>query len=75
MRPETRYARSGDVHVAYQTVGDGPIDVLFVDQWWSNVDSQWDVPPLAQMALPALPLLIQTLACWLLPTRPNQYSL
>ena len=39
----------GDVHIAYQTVGDGPIDVLFVDQWWSNVDSQWDVPPLARM--------------------------
>src|ERR1700675_1679535 len=49
MRPETRYARSGDVHLAYQTVGDGPIDVLFIDQWWSNVDTQWDVPPLARM--------------------------
>jgi len=49
LRPETRYARSGDVHVAYQTLGDGPIDVLFVDQWWSNVDTQWDVPPLARM--------------------------
>ena len=49
MRPETRYARSGDVHLAYQTVGDGPIDMLFVEQWWSNVDTQWDVPPLARM--------------------------
>lgn len=48
-RPETRYARSGDVHVAYQTLGDGPMDVLFVDQWWSNVDSQWELPPLARM--------------------------
>lgn len=48
-RPETRYARSGDVHLAYQVVGEGPIDVLFIDQWWSNVDSQWDVPPLARM--------------------------
>jgi class 3 adenylate cyclase len=47
--PTTRYARSGDVHVAYQTVGDGPLDVVLVDQWWSNVDAQWDVPPLAQM--------------------------
>ena len=37
------------MHIAYQTVGDGPIDVLFIDQWWSNVDSQWDVPPLARM--------------------------
>jgi class 3 adenylate cyclase len=49
MRPETRYARSGDVHLAYQTVGDGPLDILLVEQWWSNVDSQWDVPPLATM--------------------------
>jgi class 3 adenylate cyclase len=48
-RPETRYARSGDLHLAYQTLGEGPIDVLFVDQWWSNVDAQWDVPPLARM--------------------------
>jgi class 3 adenylate cyclase len=48
-RPETRYARSGDVHVAYQTLGDGPIDVVFIDQWWSNVDTQWEVPPLAGM--------------------------
>jgi class 3 adenylate cyclase len=49
MRPETRYARSGNVHLAYQTVGDGPIDILLVEQWWSNVDTQWDVPPLARM--------------------------
>ena len=48
-RPETRYARSGDVHLAYQTVGEGPLDVLMVDQWWTNVDGQWDVPPLARM--------------------------
>jgi class 3 adenylate cyclase len=49
MRPETRYARAGDLHVAYQTLGEGPLDLLFIDQWWSNVDSQWDVPPLARM--------------------------
>jgi class 3 adenylate cyclase len=48
-RPETRYARSGDVHIAYQTLGDGPFDLLFVDQWWSNVDTQWELPPLARM--------------------------
>src|ERR1044071_4879972 len=48
-RPETRYARSGDVHIAYQTLGKGPLDVLVVDQWWSNVDTQWELPPLARM--------------------------
>ena len=49
MRPETRYARSGEVHIAYQTVGDGPLDVVLVDQWFSNVDAQWEVPPLARL--------------------------
>ena len=29
-RPETRYARSGDVNIAYQVVGDGPLDLVFV---------------------------------------------
>ena len=28
MVPETRYARSGDVHIAYQVIGDGPIDLV-----------------------------------------------
>src|ERR687887_2872782 len=48
MRPETRYARSGDVHIAYQTLGESSLDLLFVDQWFSNVDAQWDLPPLAR---------------------------
>jgi hypothetical protein len=30
--PETRYARSGDLHIANQVVGDGRIDVVLVDQ-------------------------------------------
>jgi class 3 adenylate cyclase len=47
--PATRYARSGDLHIAYQTVGDGPADLVLVDQWFSNVDSQWDFPPLARL--------------------------
>jgi class 3 adenylate cyclase len=45
--PETRYARNGDLHIAYQLVGDGPVDVVLLPQWFSNIDSQWDVPPLA----------------------------
>ena len=47
--PETRYARAGDLHVAYQVFGDGPIDLVFVDQWFSNVDAVWDFPPLARL--------------------------
>jgi class 3 adenylate cyclase len=46
--PETRYARAGDVHVAYQVAGDGDPVVTFVDQWFSNVDAQWRLPPLAR---------------------------
>jgi class 3 adenylate cyclase len=49
MRPETRYARSGELDIAYQTVGDGPIDVALVDQWFSNVDAQWELSPLARL--------------------------
>jgi len=46
--PQTRYARAGELHVAYQVVGNGPIDVTFIDQWWSNVDAMWRVPPFAR---------------------------
>lgn len=47
--PETRYARSGDVHIAYQVVGDGPVDLVLVEQWFGHVEAQWDLPPLAQL--------------------------
>jgi class 3 adenylate cyclase len=46
---ETQYARNGDLHIAYQTIGDGPIDVVLVDQWFSNMDAQWKFPPLAHL--------------------------
>ena len=49
MRPQTRYARNGTFHIAYQTLGDGPIDLLVVDQWFSNVEAQWDFEPLAAL--------------------------
>jgi class 3 adenylate cyclase len=47
--PETRYARSGGLHIAYQVVGAGPPDVVLVDQWFSHLDAQWDVPPVARL--------------------------
>jgi pimeloyl-ACP methyl ester carboxylesterase len=46
--PETRYARSGDVNIAYQVVGEGPLDVVWVQGWVSNVEAMWDVPPMAR---------------------------
>jgi pimeloyl-ACP methyl ester carboxylesterase len=46
--PETRYAKSGDIHVAYQVVGDGPLDLVWVQGWVSNVEAMWDVRPMAR---------------------------
>ena len=43
-QPETRYVKSGDVHIAYQVVGDGPLDVVFVPGFVSNVEANWDSP-------------------------------
>ena len=39
MVPETRYAKSGDVHVAYQVFGSGPIDLVFVPGFVSHVEN------------------------------------
>jgi class 3 adenylate cyclase/alpha-beta hydrolase superfamily lysophospholipase len=44
MRPETRFAKSGDVHIAYQVVGDGPLDIVFVCGGTTNVELWWDHP-------------------------------
>ena len=43
-RSVTRYARSGDVNIAYQAVGDGPFDLVFVPGAVSHVDLLWDDP-------------------------------
>ncbi len=43
-RTQTKYAKSGDVHIAYQIVGDGPIDLVIVPGWASNVEGWWDLP-------------------------------
>src|SRR5262249_34010053 len=45
---ETRYARNGDVHIAYQVVGDGPIDLVYTIGIWSNVEIMWDWPTYAR---------------------------
>ena len=44
----TRYARSGDVQIAYQVAGDGPLDVLVVPRWFSNIELDWELPPTAR---------------------------
>ena len=45
--PRTEYARAGSLHIAYQVVGDGPFDLLWVPGWVSNVEAAWDEPELA----------------------------
>ena len=40
-RPETRYVQNGDVNIAYQVVGDGPIDIVFVMGWVSHLEYFW----------------------------------
>lgn len=47
MLPETRYARSGDVHIGYQVVGDSPPDLLLVPEFWHSIEAQWDEPAFA----------------------------
>ena len=44
MAPETRYARNGDLSIAYQVVGDGPMDLLLVPGFISHVDLWWTDP-------------------------------
>jgi hypothetical protein len=44
--PETRYARAADgIHVGYQVVGSGPVDIVFVPYDYSNIEAAWDFPP------------------------------
>ncbi|MBI2237620.1 MAG: adenylate/guanylate cyclase domain-containing protein [Actinobacteria bacterium] len=44
--PEVRYAKSGDVNIAYSVVGDGPLDLVFVSGWvLSALEHAWEGPP------------------------------
>jgi hypothetical protein len=44
MKPETKYARSGDVNIAYQVIGKGPRDLVYVPGFVSNLENYWDEP-------------------------------
>ena len=46
MLPETRYAKSGDVNIAYQVVGEGPLDLVLVHGWVQSFDASWEIEPL-----------------------------
>jgi pimeloyl-ACP methyl ester carboxylesterase len=44
MHPETKYARSGDVCIAYQITGDGPVDLVWAPGTMSHLDLDWEIP-------------------------------
>jgi class 3 adenylate cyclase len=43
-RPQTRYTKSGDVNIAYQVMGDGPLDLVLVPGFISHLENDWDEP-------------------------------
>jgi class 3 adenylate cyclase len=47
--PPTRYAKSGDLNIAYQVVGDGPFDLVYVPGWISNIEMMWTEPSYARL--------------------------
>jgi pimeloyl-ACP methyl ester carboxylesterase/DNA-binding winged helix-turn-helix (wHTH) protein len=49
--PETMYARSGDVNIAYQVIGDAPLDLVFVMGWVSHMEYFWREPNFARFLL------------------------
>ena len=51
MQPDTRYAKSGDVHIAYQVFGEGPLNVVFAPPGFTNVEHWWDEPETSRWLL------------------------
>lgn len=49
--PETMYARSGDVNIAYQVIGDAPLDLVFVMGWVSHLEYFWREPSFARFLM------------------------
>jgi len=46
--PDTQYAQSGGVNIAFQVVGEGPRDLVYVPGWASNIEVMWEEPALAR---------------------------
>jgi class 3 adenylate cyclase len=49
MAPVTRYTRSGEASIAYQVAGDGPLDVVFMTGWISQVEQLWESPAVRRL--------------------------
>ena len=50
MQPVTRYAKSGDVHIAYQVFGEGPVNLVLAPPFVSNIENYWDVSGFCALA-------------------------
>ena len=48
MEPEIRYAKSGDLHIAYQVFGDGSVDLVYIPGFISNIENYWEWPEFAR---------------------------
>ena len=48
MKPKTKYAKSGNVSIAYQVFGDGPLDLVYVPGWISHIEHGWEEPGYAR---------------------------
>ena len=46
MKPQTQYAKSGNINIAYQVFGSGPVDIVYIPGWVSNIDWMWACPEL-----------------------------
>ena len=46
--PDTKYAKSGDVNIAYQAIGDGPVDLVYLAGWVTNIEAMWEDPGYAR---------------------------
>lgn len=50
-RPEVKYVSSGDVHIAYLVIGEGPIDIFWVCGYITHIEQGWELPNLASFIL------------------------
>src|SRR6266542_1665625 len=48
MQPETKYAKTGDLFIAYQVVGEGPLDLVYAPAYSSHLELNWEWPPYAR---------------------------
>jgi pimeloyl-ACP methyl ester carboxylesterase len=51
MQPQTRYAKSGDIYIAYQIFGDGPLNIVWAPPAFTNVEHWWDEPDVTRWLL------------------------